>query len=62
MLNKYAIIDYVGDWCGNYSDDIEMGFALDRILDGYYRYELPIVVDSYNNGKVYVIKFGKRGN
>ena len=61
MLNKYAIIDYVGDWCNNYSDDIEMGFTLDRILDGYEYYELPIVVERYNNGKVYVIKFGKRG-
>lgn len=62
MLNKYAIIDYVGDWYSNYSDDIEMGFTLDRILDGYERYELPIIVERYNNGKVYVIKFGKRGN
>lgn len=62
MLNKYAIIDYVGDWCSNYSDDIEMGFTLDRILDSYERYELPIVVERYNNGNVYVIKFGKRGN
>jgi len=61
MLNLYAIIDYVGDYCRTYNDSIEMGFSLDRILDGYDRYELPIVVERYNNGKVYVIKFGKRG-
>ena len=56
MLNKYVIIDYVGNDYYYYQDDIDLGFALDRIMDGYIRYELPLVVKSYNNGKVYVIK------
>ena len=56
MLRKYVIISYVdNDWY-YYENDIELGFALDRILDGYIRYNLPLVVKSYNNGKVYVIK------
>ena len=56
MLNKYVIIDYVGNDYYYYQDDIDLGFALDRIMDGYTRYELPLKVYSYNNGKVYVIK------
>ena len=56
MLNKYVIIDCVeNDYC-YYSDDIKLGFALDSVLDKYIRYEIPIRVCSYNNGKVYVIK------
>ena len=60
MLNKYVIIDYVGDGCYNYADDIEMGFSLDRILDEYDRHDLPIKVERYNYGKVYVIKIRER--
>lgn len=56
MLNKYVIIDYVGNDYYYYQDDIDLGFALDRIMDGYIRYELPLKVYSYNNNKVYVIK------
>ena len=56
MLNKYVIIDYVGNDYYYYSDEIDLGFGLDRVLDGYDRYELPLDVRSYNNGKVYVIK------
>jgi hypothetical protein len=56
MLNLYAIIDYVGDQCYSYTDDIEMGYHLDMILDHYDRYELPYYYEKYNNGRVYVIK------
>lgn len=58
---KYAIIDYIENDYYYYSDDIEMGFALDRILDGYERYELPLNIIRYNNGKVYVIKMKGKG-
>lgn len=56
MLRKYVIIDYIKNDYYYCYDDIELGFSLDRILDNYYRYELPINVYSYNNGKVYVIR------
>lgn len=58
---KYVIIDYIENDYYYYSDDIEMGFALDRILDGYERYELPLNIIRYNNGKVYVIKMKGKG-
>ena len=51
MLNLYAIIDYVGDQCYTYTDDIEMGYHLDMILDHYDRYELSYYYEKYNKGK-----------
>jgi len=61
MLKKYLVIDYVADDWYYYNDDIELGFALDRILDTYTYYDLPTKVYSYNYGKVYVIKMKERG-
>lgn len=61
MLKKYLVIDYVADDWYYYNDDIELGFALDRIMDTYIYYDLPIRVYSYNYGKVYVIKMKERG-
>lgn len=61
MLKKYLVIDYVADDWYYYNDDIELGFALDRILDTYAYYDLPTKVYSYNYGKVYVIKMKERG-
>jgi len=55
-MRKYVIIDFVGNDWYYYNDDIDLGFALDRVIDGYQRYNLPLEVTSYNNGKVYVIK------
>lgn len=55
-MNKYAIIDYINNSAYTYNNDIEMGFALDMILDNLDRYELDYKVTRYNFGKVYVIR------
>lgn len=59
LVNKYVVIDYVGNDCYSYSNEIDMGFSVDRILDNYCRYDLPIITQRYNFGKIVVIKFKK---
>ena len=61
MLRYFAIINYIDNDFYYYNDEIEMGFALDQMLDGYYRYELPLEVKKYNYGKIIVIKMKGRG-
>ena len=61
MLKKYVIIDYVENDYYYYSNDIKLGFALDRILDKYLKYDLPVKVYSYNNQKVYILKMEGKG-
>ena len=53
---KYLIIDVMENKYYSYSDEIEMGFALDMILDERDRLEIPYVLHRYNNSKVISIR------
>ena len=53
---KYIIIDVMEGKYYSYSDEIEMGFSLDMILDERDKLEIPYVLHKYNNGKVISIR------
>ena len=56
---KYIIIDMMEKKTYSYVTDIEMGFSLDMILEERERLEIPYKLDSFNFGKVLVIKGGE---
>lgn len=53
---KYVIIDVMENKIYNYSNEIEMGYSLDFILENRNRLEIPYKVTNYNNGKVISIR------
>ena len=55
MLKYYAIIDYVRNQIYYPTDDIDLGFKLDAMME-LYTDIMELKVYSYNFGKVYVIK------
>ena len=52
----YIIIDRVNNSILHYNDKIDFGFALDNILYSYYRYDLKLKINYYNNYNVISIR------
>lgn len=54
---KYIIIDVIENKYYSYSNEIEMGFALDMILKERDRLEIPYKIHKYNHGNVLSIRW-----
>lgn len=53
---RYMIIDTMEHKIYRYSTDIEMGFAIDMVLEERDRLEIPYRLVYYNNGRVISIR------
>ena len=53
---KYIIIDVMQGQYYTYTNNIEMGFALDMILSERDNLEIPYKLVMYNNGNVIAIR------
>ena len=52
----YIIIDKVNNNILYYNNEIDLGFGLDNILESYYRYDLKLKINYYNNYNVASIR------